>query len=109
MERIYGKLYMSTGIVSLTCHLMGCAVPALVRFWMNVGFTIIMVMEPSPEFFEAWMLLTPGAFSPKAGKCNASRLRESGYTKLIPQNIHAFVPGGTFYFRFTGWNAVENS
>jgi len=38
----YFALVMSTGIVSLACHLMGCAVPALVLFWMNVGFYLIL-------------------------------------------------------------------
>lgn len=35
-------LVMSTGIVSLACHLMGLAFPALVLFWLNVGFTLIL-------------------------------------------------------------------
>lgn len=38
----YFALVMSTGIVSLACHLMGLAIPALVLFWMNVGFYLIL-------------------------------------------------------------------
>ena len=38
----YFALVMSTGIVSLACHLMGGAVPALVLFWMNAGFYLIL-------------------------------------------------------------------
>jgi tellurite resistance protein TehA-like permease len=33
---------MSTGIVSLACHFMGLAILALVLFWMNVGFYLIL-------------------------------------------------------------------
>ena len=38
----YFALVMSTGLVSLTCHLMGFRFPALVLFWMNVGFYLIL-------------------------------------------------------------------
>lgn len=37
----YFALVMSTGIVSLACHLMGLAFLALALFWMNVGFYLI--------------------------------------------------------------------
>ena len=37
----YFALVMSTGIVSLACHLLGLAWLALILFWLNVGFYLI--------------------------------------------------------------------
>ncbi len=38
----YFALVMSTGIVSLACHLMGLAFLALILFWVNIGFYLIL-------------------------------------------------------------------
>jgi len=38
----YFAMVMFTSIVSLACHFMGLAFLALVLFWMNVGFTLIL-------------------------------------------------------------------